>query len=42
MKEYQELIGRVAIAIAIVIAAMIIAYGLKIGLMELGIWLSGR
>jgi hypothetical protein len=42
LKEYQELISRVAIAIAIIIAAIIISYGLKIGLMELGIWLSGR
>ena len=42
MKDYQELIGRVAIAIALVIAAIIISYGLKNGLTELGIWLSGR
>ena len=42
MKDYQELIGRVAIAIALVIAAIIISYGLKSGLTELGIWLSGR
>ena len=42
MKEYQELLGRVAIAVAIVIAAIIISYGIKVGLTEQGIWLSGR
>jgi hypothetical protein len=42
MKDYQELIGRIAIAIAIVVASIFISYGLKNGLMELGIWLSSR
>ncbi len=42
MKDYQQLIGHVIIAVAIVIAAIIISYGLKSGLTDMGIWISGR
>lgn len=42
MKEYEELIGRLAIAASIIVASIVISHGLSTGLIEMGIWLSGR
>lgn len=40
MKEYQELLGKIVIAIAIIIAANLISKGLMIGLGNVGSGIS--